>query len=131
MNLRCANGCVRDTSRPFERHLEPGRKCGNLASYDRLGGSRYCGAILVLDSEFPEVGRRLFKLLPSGKIEGREVFNFRPGGAGEVLYHFTLFDAKGQQIRKASGSTTYKRWRQWAKTAQIAADTAKGQDGLD
>lgn len=86
-------------------------KCGEVTNYDRMCGSTYCGAILVLDIEYPEPGRRLVKQLHSGKTEARTVESFRPGGAGYVIYQSSL--------KKTLAGCTYKKWRQWAKDATI------------
>lgn len=111
MILRCGKGHDRDTGYPFNRHLKPGMKCGEVTNYDRMCGSTYCGAILVLDIEYPEPGRRLVKQLHSGKTEARTVESFRPGGAGYVIYQSSL--------KKTLAGCTYKKWRQWAKDATI------------
>jgi len=87
-----------------------------------MSGSTYCGAILVRDIEFPEVGRKIRKRYLSGKIEQREAFSFRAGGAGEVLYHSVTSDANGKELRRVSASTTYKRWRLWAADAEVVAN---------
>lgn len=59
MILRCSRGHTYDTSHPLYKHLEEyyqpwskktfgkfGKRCPMEMSYDRIGGSSYCGRIL-------------------------------------------------------------------------------------
>ena len=47
MLLICTRGHKFDTSKNiWHRGLKPGDKCPMLLSYDRVGGSSYCGRVL-------------------------------------------------------------------------------------
>lgn len=113
MILRCSNGCTWDTLTEEGKRKQAKHRCAA-----RLPTGKRCGAVLVRDILYPQVGRVLRRPGQGDRYYYREAIDFVTGGPGKVIYRSTLVKA-GAVITSQLAQTTYDDWRQWASSQEV------------